>query len=99
MGRWQKDLNLSSVCDKDSLANLPDAERAAWKKVWQDLGALLQPRRQSGHEGVAGHSQSPCKSYTPITFSPARHDLRSLAAGRPRSPAIPLLSATPAASP
>ena len=37
----QADPNLAGVRDADALAKLPEAERAAWKKLWADVDALL----------------------------------------------------------
>jgi hypothetical protein len=42
MQHWQKDAALAGVRDQDALAKLPADERAAWEKLWADVGALLQ---------------------------------------------------------
>jgi tetratricopeptide (TPR) repeat protein len=39
---WQKDLDFDSVRDKEALANLPEAERAAWQQLWAEVEALRQ---------------------------------------------------------
>jgi tetratricopeptide (TPR) repeat protein len=39
---WQKDTDLASVRDKEALANLPQAERDAWQKLWGDVADLLE---------------------------------------------------------
>jgi hypothetical protein len=40
--RWKKDADLAGLPEKAALDNLPAAERAAWQRLWADLGALLQ---------------------------------------------------------
>jgi tetratricopeptide (TPR) repeat protein/serine/threonine protein kinase len=40
--RWQTDANLASVRDKEALAKLPPAERAAWQQLWADVTKLLK---------------------------------------------------------
>jgi serine/threonine-protein kinase len=45
---WQKDTNLASVRDKAALDRLPEQERQQWRKLWEDVAALLekvQPQR------------------------------------------------------
>jgi hypothetical protein len=42
MRHWQKDAGLAAVRDADALPKLPDAERAAWDKLWRDVEALRQ---------------------------------------------------------
>jgi serine/threonine-protein kinase len=42
MRHWQKDVDLAGVRDQEELAKLPAAERAAWEKLWADVGALLK---------------------------------------------------------
>jgi hypothetical protein len=39
---WQKDADLASVRDKEALAQLPEAERAAWQQLWADVEQLLK---------------------------------------------------------
>jgi serine/threonine-protein kinase len=39
---WQKDRALTSIRDKEALAKLPQAERAAWQQLWNDVETLLQ---------------------------------------------------------
>jgi tetratricopeptide (TPR) repeat protein len=39
---WQKDEDLSSVRDPKALAQLPQAERAAWQEFWAEVQTLLQ---------------------------------------------------------
>jgi tetratricopeptide (TPR) repeat protein/tRNA A-37 threonylcarbamoyl transferase component Bud32 len=39
---WQKDPDLASVRDDKGLAQLPPAERDAWKKLWADVRDLLK---------------------------------------------------------
>jgi tetratricopeptide (TPR) repeat protein len=41
LAHWQQDPDLASLRDKDALAKLPEAEREAWKKLWQEVEALL----------------------------------------------------------
>jgi serine/threonine-protein kinase len=38
---WQKDSDLAGVRDLAALAGLPEAERQAWQKFWQDVVALM----------------------------------------------------------
>jgi tetratricopeptide (TPR) repeat protein/tRNA A-37 threonylcarbamoyl transferase component Bud32 len=42
MRHWQRDSNLADLRDAAALAGLPEAERAAWRKVWADVDALLK---------------------------------------------------------
>jgi hypothetical protein len=42
---WQKDADLASVRDAESLNKLPDHERDAWRRLWADVDAL---RRKAG---------------------------------------------------
>jgi hypothetical protein len=39
---WQKDTDLASVRDKEALAKVPEAERAAWQQLWADVEKLLR---------------------------------------------------------
>jgi tetratricopeptide (TPR) repeat protein len=39
---WQQDADLAGVRDQESLAKLPDAERDAWTKLWDDVAAVLK---------------------------------------------------------
>ena len=39
---WQKDPDLASVRDKEALAQLPEAERAAWQELWAEVETLRQ---------------------------------------------------------
>jgi tetratricopeptide (TPR) repeat protein len=38
---WQRDASLAGVRDPAGLAGLPQAERAAWQKLWQEVEAVL----------------------------------------------------------
>jgi hypothetical protein len=40
MGGWQHDPDLAGLRDPGALAKLPEAERADWQKLWQDVDAL-----------------------------------------------------------
>ena len=42
MQHWQEDSDLVSVRDAAALDNLPEAERAEWKKLWADVAELLK---------------------------------------------------------
>jgi tetratricopeptide (TPR) repeat protein len=42
MRDWQADPDFATVRDADALAKLPEAERAEWHKLWQDVDALLK---------------------------------------------------------
>jgi tetratricopeptide (TPR) repeat protein len=39
--RWQTDADLAGIRDAIALAKLPDPERAAWTKLWQDVESLV----------------------------------------------------------
>jgi WD40 repeat protein/Tfp pilus assembly protein PilF/thiol-disulfide isomerase/thioredoxin len=39
---WQKDADLAGVRGPEALALLPEAERPAWQKLWQDVAALAE---------------------------------------------------------
>jgi tetratricopeptide (TPR) repeat protein len=39
---WQKDADLASVREKEALAQLPEAERAAWQQLWAEVETLRQ---------------------------------------------------------
>jgi tetratricopeptide (TPR) repeat protein len=39
---WREDADLAGVRDAGALEKLPEAERAAWRKLWADVDALLQ---------------------------------------------------------
>jgi tetratricopeptide (TPR) repeat protein len=41
MQHWQRDTDLASVRDKDALEKLPAEERDAWRKLWDDVAALI----------------------------------------------------------
>jgi eukaryotic-like serine/threonine-protein kinase len=41
MKHWQTDPDLAGVRDKDALDKLPEAERDAWRKLWDDVAAVL----------------------------------------------------------
>ena len=40
--KWQKDDDLAGVREKPRLNKLPEAERAAWGKFWDDVAHLLR---------------------------------------------------------
>ena len=44
----QQDADLASVSEPAALAKLPEAERAAWEKVWADVGNLLSADAPQG---------------------------------------------------
>jgi hypothetical protein len=39
--RWREASDLAGVRDADALAQLPDAERDDWRKLWADVDAVL----------------------------------------------------------
>jgi tetratricopeptide (TPR) repeat protein len=39
---WQQDADLASLREDKALAQLPEAERAAWQQLWADVAALLK---------------------------------------------------------
>jgi serine/threonine-protein kinase len=43
LGHWMRDADLTSVRDSKALADLPDAERAAWTAFWADVEQLSNP--------------------------------------------------------
>jgi hypothetical protein len=43
---WQQDPDLASVRGKEALAQLPEAERAAWQQLWADVEKLLQKTQE-----------------------------------------------------
>jgi hypothetical protein len=45
---WQQDPDLAGVRDAAELEKLPEAERAEWKKLWEDVAALLKKCGESG---------------------------------------------------
>jgi serine/threonine-protein kinase len=48
---WQADPDLAGVRDAAALAGLPEAERAAWRRLWADVQALLE---KAGGKGTNG---------------------------------------------
>jgi hypothetical protein len=42
---WQNDGELSALREPRSLANLPQAEREAWLKLWSDVAAVIAKAR------------------------------------------------------
>ena len=38
---WQKDHDLSGVREADALAGLPEAERAEWQALWEQVARRL----------------------------------------------------------
>jgi hypothetical protein len=40
LGGWRQESDLTSVRDKGRLARLPGPERAAWRRLWDDVAAL-----------------------------------------------------------
>jgi hypothetical protein len=40
LAQWQKDADLASVRDKEALDRLPEDERAAWQRLWDDVESL-----------------------------------------------------------
>jgi tetratricopeptide (TPR) repeat protein len=46
MQHWQKDVAFAGVRDQEALAKLPEAERAAWQKLWAEVEALLQDTQE-----------------------------------------------------
>src|SRR5262249_28455340 len=39
---WQEDRDLAGLRDASALAKLPEPERAACRRLWQDVASLLQ---------------------------------------------------------
>jgi serine/threonine-protein kinase len=42
MKHWQTDADLAGVRDKEALARLPAEEQEAWRKLWDDVSAVLK---------------------------------------------------------
>ena len=42
LGSWQTLPDFATIRDSAALSKLPEAERAAWRKLWADVAALLQ---------------------------------------------------------
>jgi hypothetical protein len=42
LAHWQEDTDLASVRDKAALDKLPEDERQHWRKLWEDVAALLK---------------------------------------------------------
>jgi serine/threonine protein kinase/Tfp pilus assembly protein PilF len=64
--QWRHDADLASVRDAPELARLPDDERAAWQKLWQDVQHAL---------GVAQHRFSETRLHGTLTATEKRKDL------------------------
>jgi hypothetical protein len=47
---WQQDPDLASVRDKEALAQLPEAERAAWQEFWAEVESLRQKTQKGTKE-------------------------------------------------
>jgi tetratricopeptide (TPR) repeat protein len=47
MSHWQTDPDLAGLRDPAALANLPDAERTAWQKLWADVETLRRRAAES----------------------------------------------------
>jgi tetratricopeptide (TPR) repeat protein len=45
---WQKDSDLAGVRQAAALAKLPEAERAEWQKLWDEVAALLKTYGEGG---------------------------------------------------
>jgi serine/threonine-protein kinase len=42
LAHWQQDADLAGVRDQEALAQLPQAEREGWCRLWSDVADLLQ---------------------------------------------------------
>jgi eukaryotic-like serine/threonine-protein kinase len=62
---WLEDTDLAGIRDSDALLHLPQPERGAWQKLWQDVEDLRQ-RAEKPAARAAGHqkTQAPRKSST-----------------------------------
>jgi Flp pilus assembly protein TadD len=47
---WQHDAGLAGVRDPAALAGLPEAEREAWRKLWQEVEAVLARAGAAGQD-------------------------------------------------
>jgi hypothetical protein len=45
---WKEDADLAGVRDPAALANLPEAERLEWQKLWADVDATLKKAAEPG---------------------------------------------------
>jgi serine/threonine-protein kinase len=43
---WQQDTDLAGVRDAQALADLPEAERQSWQKLWSDAANLLKQAKE-----------------------------------------------------
>jgi hypothetical protein len=48
---WQANPDFAGVRDAAALAGLPQAERAAWQRLWADVQALLEKADGKGTKG------------------------------------------------
>jgi tetratricopeptide (TPR) repeat protein len=46
---WRVETDFAGVRDSDALAKLPEAERAAWRALWDEVDAMLQRAAQARH--------------------------------------------------
>ena len=46
MQHWQQDTDLAGVRDAQALADLPEAERQSWQKLWSDVANLLKQAKE-----------------------------------------------------
>ena len=48
---WQADPDFAGVRGPDALRKLPEAERAQWQRLWDDVQALLEKAGGKGTQG------------------------------------------------
>jgi hypothetical protein len=48
MQHWLRDPNFNGVRGPEALGKLPEAERAAWRKLWADVAATLARAQRKG---------------------------------------------------
>jgi serine/threonine-protein kinase len=58
LDHWQKDTDLAGVRETDALGKLPEAERDAWRALWDEVGKLLDKAKTGGEPGRSGDSVS-----------------------------------------
>jgi tetratricopeptide (TPR) repeat protein len=52
VGQWLADADFTGVRGPEALAPLPEAERQAWQKLWNDVSAMLKRAREQAAPGM-----------------------------------------------
>jgi hypothetical protein len=77
----RKGPEFDSVRDKEALAKLPEAERAAWQQLWADVETLLK-KTAAARAAFCRGSPAPRATTTPSASPPT--DALPEQVGRPR---------------